>query len=306
MLARHTLELRQLRYFTAVCAAGSLAGASRVLHIAQPALSRQMAALEAELGARLLVRLPRGIAPTRAGEALLAHAKSLLADTESLRAQVELAARGKAGSLRIGVMPGYSWLPALGHAIATLSRESPHTGVLVQSGLSAWQMDAIKQHELDAGIVAWRSPLDGELAGMKIGEDHMVLAIPAATARSVGRIRRLSDLAGQEFILFPREGSPSHYDAVVRILKAAGIPLGRLGAAAADIPTTIGLVSAGLGCAIVPSSCKRYRPANTVIQEVRGLDLKFDLELVWRADASDPLLRSFVQLFPQAAETRAS
>ncbi len=292
------MELRQLRYFIAVCAAGSVAGASKVLHIAQPALSRQMAALEDEFGTKLLVRLPRGMALTRAGEALLAHAKVMLAGTDALRTQVGLAAKGKAGSLRIGVMPGYSWLPALGNAIAALSRESPDADVLVKSGLSAWQLDAIKRHELDAGIVAWRSPLDIGIEGVKIYEDRMALAMPAAVARSVGRIRALSDLAGQEFILFPREGSPSHYDALVRILKAADIPIGRLGAAAADIPTIVGLVSAGLGCAIVPSSYKQHGPANVVIKEIRSLDLRFDLELVWRTDMSDPLLSRFIQMFP--------
>jgi len=215
-----------------------------------------------------------------------------------------LAAKGKAGSLRIGVMPGYSWLPALGQAIAALSRESPRIDVLVQSGLSAWQLGAIKRHELDAGIVAWRSPFDTEVEGLKIYEDHMALALPAAVARSVGRIRSLNDLAGQEFILFPREGSPAHYDALVRILKAANIPIGRLGAAAADIPTIVGLVSAGLGCAIVPLSYQHHSPANIVFKEIKDLGLKFDLELVWRANQRDPLLNNFVQMFPEAESGR--
>jgi DNA-binding transcriptional LysR family regulator len=292
------LELRQLRYFMAVCAAGSVAGAAKVLHIAQPALSRQMAALEEEFGAKLLVRLPRGVALTRAGEVLLAQARRVLAGAESLRAQVGLAARGKAGSLRIGVIPGYSWLPALGHAIAALSRESPDTTVLVKAGLSAWQLDAVKRHELDAGIVAWRSPLDAEVEGVKIYEDRMVLAMPTAMARSLGRIRALGGLAGQKFILFPRQESPSHYDALARILKAAGIPIGQLGAAAGDTPTIVGLVSAGLGCAIVPSSYRHHCPDGIVLKEIRGLDLKFDLELVWRAGSRDPLLRSFVRMLP--------
>lgn len=292
------MELRQLRYFIAVCAAGSVAGASKVLHIAQPALSRQMAALEEEFGARLLVRLPRGIALTRAGEALLAHARLVLAGTESLRTQVGLAAKGKAGSLRIGVMPGYSWLPALGDAIAALSRESPDTEVLVRSGLSAWQLDAIKRHELDAGVVAWRSPLDAEIEGVKICEDRMALAMPAVVARGLGKVRALGDLAGQKFILFPRQDSPSHYDAMARILKAANIPTGYPGAAATDIPTIVGMVSAGLGCAIVPSSFRHHCPAGVVLEEVRGLDLKFDLELVWRADPRDPLLSRFIRMFP--------
>ncbi|OWT55020.1 LysR family transcriptional regulator [Achromobacter insolitus] len=303
MPKRHGMELRQLRYFVAVCSAGSVAGAAKALHIAQPALSRQMMALEDEFGAQLLVRLPRGVALTRAGEALLAQAKLMLAGSESLRAQVALAANGKAGSLRIGVMPGYSWLPGLGQAIAALSRASPHTDVLVESGLSAWQLDAIKRHELDAGVVAWRSPLDSEVEGMKIYEDRMVLAMPAAAARGMGRIRSLEDLAGQKFILFPRAGSPSHYDALVRILKDAGIPLARPGAAATDLPTILGLVSAGLGCAIIPDSFRKHGPAGVVFKEIGGIDLSFDLELVWRADQRDPLLASFLRMFPPPGKT---
>lgn len=292
------MELRQLRYFVAVCDAGSVAGAAKALHIAQPALSRQMMALEEELGAQVLVRLPRGVALTRAGEALLAQARLMLAGSESLRAQVALAANGKAGSLRIGVMPGYSWLPGLGQAVAALSRASPDTDVLVESGLSAWQLDAIRRHELDAGIVAWRSPLDVEIEGMKIYEDPMVLAMPAALARSAGRVRALKDLAGQKFILFPRAGSPSHYDALVRIFRAAGIAPGRPAASAADLPTIVGLVSAGLGCAIVPASYTQHSPAGIVFKQIDGIDLKVDLELVWRKDQRDPLLSRFLQMFP--------
>jgi DNA-binding transcriptional LysR family regulator len=195
-------------------------------------------------------------------------------------------------------MPGYSWLPGLGQAIAALSRASPDTDVQLESGLSAWQLDAIKRHELDAGVVAWRSPLDGEVEGIKIYEDRMLLAMPAAVERNVGKIRRLKDLAGQKFILFPRAGSPSHYDALVRILKAAGIPLTRPAAVATDLPTILGLVSAGLGCAIIPASFRLHGPAGVVFKEIGGIDLTFDLELVWRADQRDPLLASFVRLFP--------
>lgn len=298
------MELRQLRYFIAVCAAGSVAGASKTLHIAQPALSRQMASLEEELGARLLVRLPRGVALTRAGEAMLAHARLVLAGAESLQVQVGLAAEGKAGTLRLGVVPGYSWLPPLGQAIAAWSRECPDAAILVKSGLSAWQLDAVKGHELDAGLVAWRSPLDADVKGVTVYEDRMVLAMPAAVARSMGRIRGLGDLAGQRFILFPRQDSPSHYDALARILKAANIPTGQPGTSAADVPTMVGLVAAGLGCAIVPSSYRHHCPDGVVLRQVRGLDLKFDLELVWRADSRDPLLRSFIRRFAPRRRAR--
>lgn len=290
------MELRQLRYFIAVCANGSVAGASRVLHIAQPALSRQMLALEEELGAKLLVRLPRGIALTRAGEALLAHAKTVVDGTDNLKSQVTLASAGKVGSLRIGITPGYSWLPILGRVIEKLSLESPNTEICLEPALSLQQFDLIKRHELDAGIACWRSALDGSYEGIKIFEDPMALAIPMSLARSMSEVPSLDELRGQNFILFPRAGSPSHFDVVARALKSAGISVVRGGVTASDIPTIVGLVSAGLGCAIVPLSYRSQCPANIVIREIKGLNLSFNMELVWGSDTSDPLLKSFIAI----------
>ena len=68
------------------------------------------------------------------------------------------------------------------------------------------------------------------------------------------------------------------------------------------MPTIVGLVSAGLGCAVVPSSYRHQGPANVVIQDLPGLDLKVELELVWRTDQRDPLLTRFVQAFQDASE----
>lgn len=289
------MDLRQLRYFMAVCRTGSVAAASRALHIAQPALSRQMAALEDELGAALFVRLPRGMALTRAGEALRLHAGQAIADVEAIREQVALAAAGKAGSLRIGVMPGFSWLPGLGRAISALSRHASKASVHVESGLSGSLVEAVKRRELDAAVVGWRSPLDAATTAIPIFSDRMALAMPRVLAERLGKVRRLRELAGQEFILFPRASSPSYYDALVRILREAGISIGSLGTEATDSPTIVGLVSAGLGCSIVPLSYRIHCPANVVLQEVEGLDFAFDLELVWRSEATDPLLQAFVE-----------
>jgi len=288
------MDLRQLRYFMAVCQSGSVAAASRVLHIAQPALSRQMAALEDELGASLFVRLPRGMALTRAGEALRVHAGQAIADVDAIREQVSLAAAGKAGSLRIGVMPGFSWLPGLGRAIAALAQHSCKASVHIESGLSGDLVEAIKRRELDAAVVGWRSPLDAATTAIRIFSDQMALAMPRGLAERLGEVRSLRELAGQEFILFPRSSSPSYYDALVRILKEAGISIGSLGTEATDSPTIVGLVSSGLGCAIVPLSYGIHCPDNVVLRLVEGLDFAFDLELVWSSAATDPLLHAFI------------
>lgn len=97
------MELRQLRYFVGISEAGSLLKASARLHIAQPALGQQMAALEQELGAKLFDRSSRGVTLTAAGKTFLEHAKLVLADVERARGAVREAAAVPSGDVAIGL-----------------------------------------------------------------------------------------------------------------------------------------------------------------------------------------------------------
>jgi LysR family nitrogen assimilation transcriptional regulator len=97
------MELRQLRYFVGISEAGSLLKASARLHIAQPALGQQVAALEQELGAKLFDRSSRGVTLTEAGKIFLEHAKVVLADIERARAAVRESAALPSGDVAIGL-----------------------------------------------------------------------------------------------------------------------------------------------------------------------------------------------------------
>ena len=97
------MELRQLRYFVGISEAGSLLKASARLHIAQPALGQQMAALEQELGAKLFDRSSRGVTLTEAGRTFLEHARLVLADVERARGAVRESAAVPSGDVAIGL-----------------------------------------------------------------------------------------------------------------------------------------------------------------------------------------------------------
>jgi len=96
---------KQLRYFIAVATEGTFTRASSKLRVAQPALSRQIAGLEAELGTPLLVRHRRGVDLTEAGAALLERARLLLVSMDRLQAEIRNYAAVPAGLLRIGCTP---------------------------------------------------------------------------------------------------------------------------------------------------------------------------------------------------------
>lgn len=292
------MELKQLRYFLGVCDAGSIAEAARSLHIAQPALSRQIAALETELGVALFTRLPRGVALTRPGEELRLRALDILGRTGAIGEQVRVASRGMAGTLRIGVMPGYSGIPQLTAAIQKLHEVSPAVEVRIEAMHSAGQLDRLQRHELDLGILAWRSPLDATFAGTQILDDRMALALPASWPQArQKKPLRLQDLAGLPFLVFPRERSPVHYDKVVQACAAAGIRQAQCRVSVADSLTMAGMVAAGLGYAIVPLAFEGQWMSQVAFRPAAGLDIPFTLELVRLAQRSDPLADHFLRIW---------
>ena len=106
------LDFRRLRYFVAVCELGSFSKASEFLNVAQSALSQHVAALEADLGVELLLRRPRGVSRTEAGDRLLAHARGVLHTVEQAELDVRMLAKSVAGPVMVGL--SYTAMEAIG------------------------------------------------------------------------------------------------------------------------------------------------------------------------------------------------
>lgn len=115
------MDIRQLRYFLAIAEAGSVTKASEMLHVAQPALSLQLANLEAHLGTRLFDRFSRGVKLTTSGQLLLEHAKTILRDVENATRSVRCASERIQGRVSVGfpTTVSTSFLGAFLHEIHT-------------------------------------------------------------------------------------------------------------------------------------------------------------------------------------------
>ncbi|HEX7889311.1 MAG TPA: nitrogen assimilation transcriptional regulator NAC [Ramlibacter sp.] len=100
------MNLRRLKYFVKIVDVGSLTQAADLLHIAQPALSQQLATLEGEVGQQLLLRTKRGVTPTEAGKVLYRHAQSILRQCDQAVVDMHAASRGLSGSVSVGLAPG--------------------------------------------------------------------------------------------------------------------------------------------------------------------------------------------------------
>src|SRR5882724_3925720 len=103
------MELRHLRYFVGVGEEQHFGRAAERLHVAQPALSRQIQDLEKEIGFRLFERLPRGVKLSAAGKLFLEDARRILGEVQEATRRAERVASGKAGTLRVGFVESISW-----------------------------------------------------------------------------------------------------------------------------------------------------------------------------------------------------
>ena len=100
------MNFRRLQYFVKIVDIGSLTQAADILHVAQPALSQQLATLEGEVHQQLLTRTKRGVTPTEAGRVLYRHAQLILRQCEQARADLAAASHGLSGAVSVGLAPG--------------------------------------------------------------------------------------------------------------------------------------------------------------------------------------------------------
>ena len=119
------MDYRQLRYFVAVAEELSFSRAARRLHMSQPPLSLQVAAIEQELGTRLLDRTRRRVELTQAGQVFLEQARVSLAQLERTAEMTRRAGQGQAGELRIAFTGSVPMLSAFPRLLSDLRRESP-------------------------------------------------------------------------------------------------------------------------------------------------------------------------------------
>jgi len=220
------MELRELVAFVAVAEEGGMSAASRRLHISQPALSQTVSSLERQLGVTLLERSSTGVRPTEAGTALLSEARAILArHDQALRRMAEFTAEG-GGVLRLGV-PMELPPEVLEHTLAKFTADRPDTRVMPRHLSTAAQLSALREGELDVGLVRERPGGDAFDAMLVLRENLGVLLASGLAAELAGADGvALDALSGLQWVSFPRSNSPAWHDELTAILRNHGIDLG--------------------------------------------------------------------------------
>ncbi|SDE13303.1 hydrogen peroxide-inducible genes activator [Limimaricola pyoseonensis] len=251
------LSLKQLRYFVALAEAGSFGRAAESVHVTQPALSQQIKEMEAELGVRLVERLPRGARLTRTGQEVLERARRVLAELDDLERAARLS-RGLSGRLRLGVIPTVApYLLPL--ALTRLRARDLTLDIRVREARTETLLVALEQGRLDAVVVALPVPGAG-FAAEPLFEDRFVLAGSAARlsrwAESAESLRPTA-LAPDQLLLLD-EG----HCLADQALEVCGLRgRGQVDLGASSLATLTGLVAEGFGLTLLPEIALRAETA---------------------------------------------
>jgi DNA-binding transcriptional LysR family regulator len=290
------MELRHLRYFVAVGEEQHFGRAAKHLHIAQPALSRQIQDLEREIGFPLFERLPRGVKLSAAGELFLEDARQILREVQEATRRAERVASGKAGTLRVGFVESISWHGVVPESFRRFRQKQPDAELTPVPMLSLAQVEAVRAGRLDAGFIVSMATLGEELDQRPIAQQKVVLAAPRGHPVTKQTRLRLRDLNDVPFVWFPRRANPAAYDRLVEACFRGGLKSPRIVQEADDHATILSLVSCRLGVALVSDSARWQCPRGVALLPIQDLNLVVPFSLMWRKDNTSLLLQRFLDV----------
>ena len=253
------MDLKHLRAAVAVADHLHFGRAAAALGVAQPPLSQQVKALEAELGVTLFERTTRAVALTPAGESFVADARAALSMVDSAARRARAAGRGETGELVIG-MVGSSVQHPLPTIIRAFRARYPDVALTFHVLPTVTQVERLRAAALDLGLL--RPPLPGpadDLELVSVSREPLVAVLPS-DHRLAGRRRiAVGTLAKEPFVLFPRALGPGLHDEITALCRRGGFTPA-IAQEAVQLPTIVGLVAAGCGVSILPGSAAQPRP----------------------------------------------
>ena len=289
---QYPFELRHLVYFREVARRLHFRKAAEALAIAQPALSRQIAQLEAALGVRLLNRSSRKVELTPAGAALLARSEPVLAALQQVPADMKAVAEGRVGRLRVA-FTGLAMASVLPDILRGFHRGFPGVRLELNESPTAQQLAALQAGEIDCGFFHPDGSSPGIETRLLLRERNGVL-LPSDHPLRARRHLQLKDLAATPFVLFPRANNPGFYDRVLAAFASSGVAP-RIAEEVWPRSNGVGLVRAGVGATFVAPSEAKLLPEKVIYRELTGPAPTSTLVIGWRSEpAPSPALAAFL------------
>jgi len=269
------INLKRLQYFVKIVDVGNLTQAADILHVAQPALSQQLATLESEVRQQLLVRTPRGVTPTEAGLVLYRHAQLILRQCEQASVDMKAAGEGISGAVSVGLAPGTAAAAlAMPLLVATRSR---HPGIVLylNETYGTTLSELIMNGRMDLAVLYGGGQSVHGLTFQLLLRESLYLVGPSSIPAPPDPVPL--ERIGELDLFLPRP-----YNVVRKVVDAACAGIGLVPRVVAEIEsasTLASVIAAGMGVTILPDSMAKEVVSSTSSWRARIIDPAIEVPL---------------------------
>ncbi|KAF2410266.1 LysR family transcriptional regulator [Pseudomonas antarctica] len=298
------IDLRRLRYFLLVSDELHFGRAAARLHIAQPPLTRQISALEADLGFRLFDRSTRNVTLTSEGRHFLPYARAVLEQVDLTASITSKLAAGSAGHLAVGYASSIALSDIFSQTIQTFCSAYPEVQLTVEEGASSTQWSQLIEGRLDIGMSRMQPPTeDAEIQTICLDNEPLVAAIASDSPLARQEQVTLTELSAYPLIAFPTDYGSGLNEIIEALYRRQALiplpaPKGK------QITSIIALVAAGRGVAVVPQCTQTLVKRGVTYRPLAEPGATAPLLVLTRKRERSPLVKAFVEIIEQTLRAK--
>jgi len=284
---------------------GSLHRAATRLSLSHSALSRQMQALEHELGGKLLERSSTGVQPTAGGYALAARMGKLLGSYDSAMLEVRRLVRGETKRLRIGYLAS-AYEEYLAPALKRLCQLHPRIKVKLFDLFPGEQITALRRGEIDVALTQEIGDLLGrDFYTRQLAVTESFVALPAGHPLALRKRAKIAELKNETFVTGTEERVPGYRRRLAQICRNCGKFRPKLIDNSGDLSSKLAMVANEDAVALLPAYMRHQAAPGVVIIPVADAGATWRLFVVWQRGKTGGALRTLLDSLPAKASTRA-
>jgi DNA-binding transcriptional LysR family regulator len=288
------MELRHMRYFLAVADELHFGRAATRLQMAQPPLSRQIRALEREVGVPLLLRTPRGVRLTDAGRVFREECRDALAQAERARDRARGAARGELGWLTVGFDPALE-MALVPRLMGPFAAQHPDVRLAVHSLNADDQGAALQAGTIQVGVVPMPVGVQPDVAIEPLVSERICAVLPERHRLARRSRLALRTLAREPLIVFARRTFARVHDLVADMFREAHVTP-QVHCEVTHLQTCLALVAAGIGVTFLPAGSLGVCSRGIVHRPLGAAAPSFPVGVIRRRNDASTLVGRFVSL----------
>lgn len=283
------MEIYELRSFVVLAEQLHFGRAAEILHLSQPALTKQIRRLEESVGGALFERGPQGTRLSQLGAQILASARDAVLAFDRVREHGRLVAEGVTGRLRLGF--GFHTLELVPRVMAKFRQSAPRVEMSLRDMSSSEQAAALEAGQIDLGFL--RLPVTRRLEVLPVAEDRLALVVAEAKGKPVRT--SFAQCRDEPFVMIAKDRSPGFHAHTFELCARHGFHP-RIVQEVREFTTAVALAGAGIGVTVIPASFQLTRFNGVRVTPLKGKEAIWSVGAAWRPQDSNPALRAFLQL----------